>query len=309
MKITTWNARGLNAPSKKRLLKKNLKVFEFESILLQETKLNKEEETKLEKKIGSWNIKLHESRGASRGLGFIWNPSKVSLDILNSNKNWLSSRVKSIKTNLQFILVNIYGPTYNTDKKLLWDEITLFINNHNKDLILLGDFNTILNIDEKYGGIQKSSQASKDFKYWCDSNNLIDILLNNGNYTWNNRRKDFSYIAEKLDRFFLKGEISEINANIYSSILPVASSNHFLVRIEFSKPSKPVRNLFKCEKLWFLDPKFLECIKDWWNQGRFKGSKMYIFVSKMKMLKEHILKWNKDHFNNISKKNQRLRKN
>ena len=57
MKIKTLNARGLNAPSKKNLLKKNLTQFECEIILLQETKLNKEE-AKLEKKMGSWNTIL-----------------------------------------------------------------------------------------------------------------------------------------------------------------------------------------------------------------------------------------------------------
>ena len=67
MKITTWNARGLNAPIKKFLLKHNLKQFDSKIIMLQETKLNKEEGIKLGKKLGSWNINLHESRGASRG--------------------------------------------------------------------------------------------------------------------------------------------------------------------------------------------------------------------------------------------------
>lgn len=154
MKITTWNARGLNAPRKKCILKQNLKHFESEIIILQETKLNKEECIKLEKKIGSWNFYLHESRGALGGLGMIWNPRKVILNILISNQSWLCSRVNRIKTNLQFLLININSPTSNSDKKNLWDEINNFINNHNNEHIFLGgDFNTILNIDEKFGGI------------------------------------------------------------------------------------------------------------------------------------------------------------
>ena len=43
----------------------------------------------------------------------------------------------------------------------------------------------------------------------------------------------------------------------------------------------------------------MNLIRNWWKQDNFKGSKMYIFVSKMKMIKENILKWNKEHFNNI----------
>jgi exonuclease III len=98
MKITTWNARGLNAPSKKRLLKNNLKQFEYEIIIIQETKINKEG-LKLEKILGNWNIILHELRGASGGLGMIWNPRKVNLNSIQSNNSWMSSRIKSIKNN------------------------------------------------------------------------------------------------------------------------------------------------------------------------------------------------------------------
>ena len=53
--------------------------------------------------------------------------------------------------------------------------------------------------------------------------------------------------------------------------------------------------------MWFQDPNFIKNIKEWWVQDKFEGSKMFIFVSKMKMLKERILRWNKEHFNNIFK--------
>ena len=72
------------------------------------------------------------------------------------------------------------------------------MNSYSDNLFFLGgDFNTILDINEKVGGIQLLSQASKDFKEWCVMHNLIDTLTNNGTYTWNNRRKDLAYIAEK----------------------------------------------------------------------------------------------------------------
>ena len=102
MKITTWNARGLNAPSKKRLLKHNLKQFKSEIVMIQETKL-KEEGIKLEKILGNWNVNLLESRGASGGLGMIQNPRKVSLNVIHSNNSWMSSIIKSIKNELTTI--------------------------------------------------------------------------------------------------------------------------------------------------------------------------------------------------------------
>ena len=71
MKITTWNARGLNAPSKKRLLKHNLKSFNFDIVLIQESQLNALEITKISRFLGVWCSVFHESSGASRGLGIL----------------------------------------------------------------------------------------------------------------------------------------------------------------------------------------------------------------------------------------------
>lgn len=53
--------------------------------------------------------------------------------------------------------------------------------------------------------------------------------------------------------------------------------------------------------MWFLDANFIELIRSWWQQDNIKGSKMFKFVSKMKMLKSKILEWNREHFNNIFK--------
>ena len=184
----------------------------------------------------------------------------------------------------------------------MWAELSTIITEYKDSQIILGgDFNKILSLNEKVGGTQHLSLSSREFKLWIDKFSLLEIPSNNGLYTWNNRRKDNDYIAEKLDRFFIVGDISSYNKDFQSSILPFAGSDHFPVCLEISEPSKPQRNPFKYEKMWFQDPSFLEMIKTWWSQVEFAGSKMFIFISKLKMLKENILRWNRVHFNNIFK--------
>lgn len=109
MKITTCNDRALNAPSKKRLLKQKFKSFESKIILVQEIKLNKVEGIKLDKMLGLWGFIFQESMGASGVLGTFWNPRKVSLVSLKCSNNWISVNVQILISNLQFILINVYG--------------------------------------------------------------------------------------------------------------------------------------------------------------------------------------------------------
>lgn len=102
----------------------------------------------------------------------------------------------------------------------------------NENLVIGGDFIVILNLEEKYGGAQMITWETMDFKEWVGKNKLLEIPTNNGIFTWNNRRKDFSYIVEKLDRFFFKGNFRNMDLVIQATIQPIGYSYHYLVRIE-----------------------------------------------------------------------------
>ena len=87
MRITSWNARGINAPSKKRLIKQYLKSFNSEIILIQETKLSKIESSKLSMMVGIWDSIFTEEIGASGGLAILWNPRRVAIKHLVNSSN------------------------------------------------------------------------------------------------------------------------------------------------------------------------------------------------------------------------------
>ena len=117
----------------------------------------------------------------------------------------------------------------------------------------------------------------------------MDIKTKNGIFTWNNRRKGFYYIAQRLDRFLLKGELNPDKMTIVE-ILPMARSDHFSVKIEIKEQTKPSRNPFKCEKMWFMDNFFMNNIKNQWQEEQFQDTEMFFFVSKLKSIKENFSK-------------------
>ena len=118
-----------------------------------------------------------------------------------------------------------------------------------KNMFIGGDFNAILELKEKFGGSQILTRNIVEFREWVRVNKLIEIPIGNGVFKWNNKRKDFSYIVEKLDRFFFKGELAEVDFTITTSIQPIVGSYHYPIKIELTKPIKPNRNPFKCEKM------------------------------------------------------------
>lgn len=107
------------------------------------------------------------SKGASGGLAILWDPRKVIVTTLQKYDNWMTVDVNSLKSNLKFMLTNIYGPISNEEKRKVWQEVqTSLLSNNIATHILGGDFNTILDTKEKYGGSQFISQFQKDFIHW-----------------------------------------------------------------------------------------------------------------------------------------------
>lgn len=132
----------------------------------------------------------------------MWNPNRVEVESLIEKGNWMARLAKSINNETRFQVINVYGLVQTNKKRESWRDIDAFFNNNDfPHTIIGGDFNVILHLSEKKGGIQRELQAHTNFSNWVSRNNLLDIKRGNVIFTWNNKRKGFNNIAEKLDSF------------------------------------------------------------------------------------------------------------
>lgn len=176
--------------------------------MLQETKLGQEELDKFSKILGAHNMDGEPTKGASGGLGVVWNLGIVSYDKLRRIFFWMCTRIKSTRCNLNFLLINIYGPNSIQDKRKVWIEISSLMDDFkNQNIIIGGDFNAVLRVNEKWGGITIESQTTKELQELMNKNKLMEIKSETRNYTQNNRCAGFIRITEMLDRFFLQREL------------------------------------------------------------------------------------------------------
>ncbi|KAK0608671.1 hypothetical protein LWI29_034165 [Acer saccharum] len=68
--------------------------------------------------------------------------------------------------------------------------------------IVVGDFNEILQLDEKKGGVIRSNTAMSSFREAVDDCALIDMGYVGNKYTWSNRQFKGDLIQERIDRAF-----------------------------------------------------------------------------------------------------------
>ncbi|GLJ46152.1 hypothetical protein SUGI_0972290 [Cryptomeria japonica] len=163
------------------------------------------------RKFTQWQMEVVESIGALGGLGIMWKKNSVAFTCHTKMQNWMVGKVRALSLNLEFIIINVYGPIPTDKKRLVWQEIEYFLNNQDeKHIIIGGDFNTILYSTDKSSGVKTIRHPQRDFANWINNNNLLEIKTEMGFHTCNNVRKGFSNVAKTLDKFFLKGDLTDL---------------------------------------------------------------------------------------------------
>ena len=99
-----------------------------------------------------WSLVHSPSNGASGGLVVLWNPLLIQGHIIFQHSNFQVLKMENFDAS--FTLINVYGPNSSQDKLKIWDKLSHLIQMQNSHQVILGgDFNTILNQEEKVCGI------------------------------------------------------------------------------------------------------------------------------------------------------------
>ena len=98
------------------------------------------------------------------------------------------------------MVTNVYAPIDLVGKEELWSHIQYVRNCHPyHPLGLVGDFNLVLSLEEKQGGLDRLGPSSSFLRQHIALLYLSDVNPSNGFYTWNNRRTWADVILECLD--------------------------------------------------------------------------------------------------------------
>ena len=105
--------------------------------------------TKFWKKQGKAVI---SSRGASGGIGTLWDDKKFEAIDIKYSSNWILTLLRQKDTNTLVRISNIYAPNSYADKKIRWNLLHEERSNQQGNVILARDLNVTLSHDEKRGG-------------------------------------------------------------------------------------------------------------------------------------------------------------
>lgn len=100
----------------------------------------------------------------------------------------------------------VYAKCTTRERRDLWDSIHNMNNRIDGPWCVGGDFNIIIDLDEKLGGNPHRAYKSLDFISTMESCGLMDIGFTGLRYTWCNNRRHSKRIWKRLDRIMINDQ-------------------------------------------------------------------------------------------------------
>lgn len=129
----------------------------------------------------------------------LWNED-LDLEIASYNNHHIDTIIRGIDER-QWRCSEIYGHLEVGQKHHTWTLLRRLVGLFAYPWICCGDFNEILNLNEKTGGNDRNLSMVADFREVINECKLSDIECRCYPFTWSSRRFGPHFMEEKLDRF------------------------------------------------------------------------------------------------------------
>lgn len=179
-----WNVRGIANDVSISRVKYFIKAYNIDCIVLLEPKVNTSRMDGIQKKLGMTNGLANEA-----DMAHIWVLWKQPLDfslVYCDNQQITIHQNHSASPGLYITLV--YAKCTISERKFLWDSLNNIHAQISGPWLVGGDFNCILNVDEKLGGNPPHLQAISDFKDCVSVCGLLDVGFTGSTFTWHNNQ-------------------------------------------------------------------------------------------------------------------------
>ena len=256
---------GANKPNFWRAIRYMLKKHETDVLALFETHSEGDRAGRIYQCLGLENSFRMDAVGQSGGLWLLWRTSVGQVEILRSSTQFIHARI--VNGDEIMNLVVVYAAPTVTRRSGLWEELRELILGLEEPLIIGGDFNTIVWVDEWIGGNGRLSPDSLAFGDWINGLSLIDMGFKGGKFTWKRGLVESTFVAKRLDRVFCCANARLKWQEAVVTHLPFLSSDHAPLYVQLcpQRDLDPRRRPFRFEAAWLRHDGFKDLLMASWD--------------------------------------------
>ncbi|XP_021975506.1 uncharacterized protein LOC110870633 [Helianthus annuus] len=214
-----------------------------------------------------------------------WNGDNVDVMVVHATDQVIHAQVMFKKDQSMSNVSFIYASNSDQERKELWESLRMHKGMvRSNPWIIMGDFNVVLNLEDKCFGSSTLTAAMKDFNNCVNDIEVFDAGAHGMHFTWNQRPKHGVGLRKKLDRIMVNVSFVDTFVDAYSVFLPNGISDHCpgVLKIRMAARNKP--KPFKFPNFLTHKKEFMEVVNSGWAED-VMGVPMFRVVKKLKGLK------------------------
>ncbi|XP_072087402.1 uncharacterized protein [Arachis hypogaea] len=195
------------------------------------------------------NWRIVSPTGTAGGLALAWKEG-TTVEILAEKEFFIAAKVTDHALNCSWGLIGVHLNSLDGIRSTQYTELSSFVQGSFGKVIIMGDFNAIVSLDEKEGGGRglKSVSSISEFVNFIDGGGLKDLGMIGRRFTWTNRRRGQDQIRERLDRALANGEWMDYFPSASLSRLTKNGSDHVPILLDTNPVIENSNKRFKFQE-------------------------------------------------------------
>lgn len=121
------------------------------------------------------------------------------MELISADKRLIDLKVKM--GSLSFFMSSVYGDPVRAMRQQIWNWLANIGIGRDESWVLIGDFNELMNNNEKLGGSARNESTFWDFRNMAENCKIKEIRCSGNWFSWAGWR-DRIWIQYRLDRSF-----------------------------------------------------------------------------------------------------------
>ncbi|KAM3020904.1 hypothetical protein ACUV84_040901 [Puccinellia chinampoensis] len=294
--IVVWNVRGLNSPNRWTAVRVLIEDANAAVVCLVETKLENVTPFSLNQILGSRydGFTFLPASGTAGGIIVAWQSNLVTISLPRVDTFSVTLYVDFVNGNKWWHTI-VYGPTEDAERPSFLEELREVRAICNGLWTVAGDFNLILNAEDKNNS-RLNRRIMGRFRRLVSDLELTEAPLIGRKYTWSNER-DIPTLS-RIDRWFCSSDWDADHPNCLLQALSSSLSDHCALQmstnVNFSQKCR-----FHFESFWPKLPGFQELVADAWATPVDASDHMQTLHLKLKATTRALTSWGQRKVGNI----------
>ncbi|XP_021996969.1 uncharacterized protein LOC110894100 [Helianthus annuus] len=179
----------------------------------------------------------------------------------------------------------VLNANYYVTRRELWQHLKMHkALVRNDPWVIMGDFNSALNLEDKSMGVSTISQGMREFKECVEEIEMFDVNRVGMHFTWNQKPKNGVGLLKKIDRVLGNNAFMTEYPESVAMFQPYGILDHCPCILKFPKVVNVKPRPFKFANFLVHKPKFLDIVKAEWDTS-INGVYQFQVMKKLRMLK------------------------